>query len=233
MSQDLLTLDQLQQVVPRQLRGSVDEQMVNHLNGLVLDPEFREQYRDNLLSYTSVLSTGKYKLQNYVDAVRYVSHKLLGASNLDAYVKTFPDKYQRFLAEGVASKDVASYVSAYNKSKLVMGIYQQTLTPSWVLNADLYQKALNVQADLMVNAKSELVRTTAANSLLAQLKAPEATKVELEIGLKQDGTIEALRTATEALVAQQKAMILGGAANAQDIAHSRIIEGEVLEVEHD
>ena len=234
MSQELVTLDQLQQVVPRHLRGSVDEGMVQQLNGLALDTEFREQYRDNLLSYTSVLSNGKYKIQNYVDAVRYVSHKLLGASNLDAYVKTFPDKYQRFLQDGVASKDIASYVSAYHKSKLVMAILQQTLTPSWVLNADLYQKALNVQADLMINAKSEMVRTTAASSLLAQLKAPEATKVELDIGLKQDGTIEALREATEALVAQQRAMILGGVANAQEIAHSRLmIDGEAEEVSHE
>ena len=229
----MLTAEQFKAALPEKVKKSVNQELIDQINATLSDPEMYESYRDNLLSYTSVLSNGKYKIQNYVDAVRYVSHKLLGASNLDAYVKTFPDKYQRFLQDGVASKDIASYVSAYHKSKLVMAILQQTLTPSWVLNADLYQKALNVQADLMINAKSEMVRTTAANSLLAQLKAPEATKVELDIGLKQDGTIEALREATEALVAQQRAMILSGSSNAQEIAHSRIINGEVLEVNHE
>jgi hypothetical protein len=34
----------------------------------------------------------------------------------------------------------------------------QTLVPSYVLNADLYQKALNTSAELMISAKSEKVR---------------------------------------------------------------------------
>ena len=57
--------------------------------------------------------------QDYVNAVKYVSHKLMGCTNLDAYVKTFPVKYQGFLNQGVLSKDIASYITAYNKSKLV------------------------------------------------------------------------------------------------------------------
>lgn len=228
---ELLTLEQLQRVVPGTLRNVVTTEMVTTINTLQEDPEFREQYRENLLSYAHVLSTGKYKMQNYLDAVRYVSYKLMGVTNIEAYTKTFPAKYQRFLNDGVSNKDVASYVTAYNKSKLVMAIYEQSLIPSWVLNADMYQKALNTQADLMINAQSEKVRCDAANSILTHLKAPETTKVELDIGLKKDGTLDALRQATEQLVAQQKAMILGGALNAQQVAHSKlVIDGEAEEV---
>lgn len=225
---ELLTLEQLQRVVPGTLRNVVTTEMVTTINTLQEDPEFREQYRENLLSYAHVLSTGKYKMQNYLDAVRYVSYKLMGVTNIEAYTKTFPAKYQRFLNDGVSNKDVASYVTAYNKSKLVMAIYEQSLIPSWVLNADMYQKALNTQADLMINAQSEKVRCDAANSILTHLKAPETSKVEIDIGLKKDGTLDALRQATEQLVAQQKAMIVGGALNAQQVAHSKlVIDGEV------
>jgi hypothetical protein len=170
-------------------------------------------------------------MSSYIDAVRYVSYKLMGGTNIDCYIKTFPDKYQRFLQQGVANKDIASYVTSYNKSKLVNLIYEQTLIPSYVLNQDLYQKALNVQAELMVSANSEKVRSDAANSLLTHLKMPETQKVELDIGIKEDKTIEALRATTMALVTQQRQMIQAGAMHAQDVAHSRlIIEGEAQEV---
>lgn len=167
----------------------------------------------------------------HISAVKYVSHKLMGATNIEAYSKTFPDKMQRFAAHGVAAKDIASYVTAYNKSKLVNLIFEQTLIPSYVLNQDLYQKALNVQAELMVSANSEKVRCDAANSLLAHLKMPETQKVELEIGVKEDSAIAALRATTMELARQQRLMLEAGAMNAQEVAHSRlVIEGEAREV---
>ena len=230
MSTGLLTLDQFQKVLPPQIKKNVDQDLVDHVNKLITDPEEREQFRDNLLSYTNVMKDGKFKMESYINAVRYIGFKLRGDSNIDAYVKTFPDKYQRFINQGVNSKDIASYVTAYNKSKLVNLIYEQTLVPSYVLNQDLYQKALNVQAELMISAASEKVRTDAANSLLSHLKMPETKKIELDIGMKEDKTIEALRASTMDLVAQQRKMIQAGAMNAQDTAHSKlIIDGELVD----
>lgn len=230
--QPLLTEEQFRQVLPPQVKKSVNKELIDQINNTLADPEIREAYRDNLISYTSVMMHGKFKIKNYVDAVRYVSHKLMGSSNIDAYTKTFPDKYQRFLAEGVASKDIASYVSAYNKSKLVNLIYEQTLVPSYILNADLYQRALNVQAQLMSDDKvSPKVRTEAANSLLTQLKMPETKKIQLDIGTRENSAIEELRNTTLELVEQQRKMIAGGAMDAQEVAHSKLlIEGECDDV---
>ena len=182
-----------------------------------------ETYRDNLISYASVMADGKFKMESYVSAVKYVSHKLMGATNIAAYVKTFPDKYQDFINRGVDTKDIASYVTAYNKSKLVNLIMEQTLIPSYVLNQDLYQKALNVQAELMLTAKSEKVRSDAANSLLTQLKMPEVNKVQLDVNVKEDGSIAALRESTLELVKQQRLMVEAGAMNAQEVAHSKLV----------
>jgi hypothetical protein len=95
-----------------------------------------------------------------------------------------------------------------------------------VLNQDLYQKALNVQADLMISAHSEKVRCEAANSLLTHLKMPEVKKVELDIGVKEDGSIAALRATTLELARQQRLMMESGAMNAQEVAHGKLlIEG--------
>ena len=226
-----LTVDQFRQALPDKVKKSVNQELIDQINTTLSDPEMYENYRDNLMSYTRVMADGKFKISSYVEAVKYVSHKLMGCTNIDAYIKTFPDKYNRFIQQGVSAKDIASYVTAYNKNKLVNLIFEQTLIPSYVLNQDLYQRALNVQADLMITAKSEKVRCDAANSLLTQLKMPETQKVELEIGVKEDSSIAALRATTMELARQQRLMVESGAMNAQEIAHGRlIIEGEAVEV---
>lgn len=228
----MLTLDQFKLALPDKVKKSINQELIDQINNTLSDPEMFEQYRDNLISYTKVMADGKFKVTQYIDAVRYVSFKLMGCTNIEAYTKTFPDKYQRFVQQGVSAKDIASYVTAYNKSKLVNLIFEQTLIPTHVLNQDLYQRALNVQADLMMNAKSEKVRCDAANSLLTQLKAPEVKKVELDIGVKEDSAIAALRQTTMELARQQRLMVESGAMNAQDVAHGRlIIEGTAEVVE--
>jgi hypothetical protein len=207
--QQALTLDEFKSALPDKIKKSVNQQLIDQVNTTLSEPELYESYRDNLVSYASVMQDGKFKITNYLAAVKYVSHKLMGRTNLASYSNTFPDKIIRFAAEGVASKDIASYVSAYNKSKLVNLIYEQTMIPFHVLNQDMYQKALNTQAELMLGANSEKVRSDAANSLLTHLKPPEATKIELDIGIKKDSSIDALRQAT--------------AFNAQEVAHSVVV----------
>ena len=218
-----LTIDQFKSALPDKVKKSINQELIDQINTTLGDPELYESYRDNLLSYTRVMADGKFKVTSYVDAVRYVSHKLMGCTNIEAYTKTFPDKYQRFIQQGVTAKDIASYVTAYNKSKLVNLIFEQTLIPSYVLNQDLYLKALNVQAELMVNAKSEKVRCDAANSLLTHLKMPETQKVELEIGIKEDSSIASLRAATLELARHQRLVIESGQANAQEVAHTKLV----------
>lgn len=226
-----LTIEQFRMALPDKVKKSVNQELIDSINNVLIDPEMLESYRDNLVSYTKVMADGRFKVPEYVNAVRYVSHKLMGCTNIEAYTKTFPDKYARFVANGVQAKDIASYVTAYNKSKLVNLIFEQTLIPSYVLNQDLYQRALNVQADLMVNAKSEKVRCDAANSLLTQLKMPEVTKVELDIGIKEDSSINVLRQATLELARQQRLSMEAGQMTAEGVAHSKLtIDVEVKEV---
>tara|TARA_B110000902_G_scaffold198371_1_gene225166 strand:+ start:1565 stop:2254 length:690 start_codon:yes stop_codon:yes gene_type:complete len=218
-----LTIEQFHRVLPKQVKTSVNQQLIDQINSTLTDPIIRENYRDNLLSYTSVMQDGKFKIQSYLDAVRYVSFKLLGSSNIEAYTKTFPDRYQNFMVNGTSAKDIASYVTSYNKNKLVNLIFEQTLIPFHVLNADKYQKALNVQVELMVNANSEKVRSDAANSVLTHLKPPETKKIELDISVKEDKSLSDLKSATMELVAAQRLALQAGSTTIEGVAHSKII----------
>lgn len=222
---------QLQKAMPRAIRDRVTDEFVEKLNQLSIDPEMQEAFKENFLSYTSVMVDGRYKLQGYIDAVKYVSYKLMGSSNIEAYSKTFPDRVQRLIDDGADDKTISSYVSAYNKTQLVNKILEQTIIPTHVLNHHLYQKAINVQAELMVTARSEKVRADAAACLISQLKPPETKKIEIDMGNKADKTIDALRETTQALVEQQRRMLEAGA-TAQSIAKQKIIDGEYEEVTH-
>lgn len=213
-----LTIDQFKTVLPEKMRKSVSPEVLNTLNNMLSDPDMHESYRDNLIGYTSVMNDGKFKLESYVYAVKYVSFKLMGCTNIDAYSKTFPNKISRWAAQGVANKDIASYVTAYNKSKLVNLILEQTLIPTHVLNADIYQKAINVQVELMTSAQSEKVRQEAANSLLTHLKAPEKTKLQIDVNHNNADSIAALRQNVEALRDMQMDLLKAGVMTPQQVA---------------
>jgi hypothetical protein len=223
---DMLTIEQFTKVLPKKMKTTVSPALIDKINNTISDSIFMETYRDNLLSFTSVMTDGRFKIQQYLDAVRYVSFKLYGSSNIDAYIKTFPDRYQHFITIAISEKDISSYVCAYNKTKLVNLILEQTLIPVHILNADIYQKAINVQAELMLTSNSDKVRTTAADSLLNHLKKPEAAKVELDITVKHDSAIDDLRASTLELVKAQKALIASGGSTAQQIAHSKLTVAE-------
>lgn len=228
----MLTLDQFRHALPDKMKKSVNQDLIDRVNTTLSDPELMEQYRDNLIGYTKVMSDGKFKIEQYLDAVRYVSFKLMGSTNIDAYMKTFPDKYQGFLASGVAGKDIASYVTAYNKGKLVNLIMEQTLVPVHVLNMDMYQSALNIQMELAMTAKSEKVRSDAANSVMVQLRPPDVKKIELDIGVKEDNSINVMRQAMIDLAISQKEAIQSGMLNAQQVAHQKMVfDQDMQEVE--
>jgi hypothetical protein len=222
-----LTEEEFRQALPDKIKKSVNSQIIAQINQTLSNPEEFETYRDNLLSYGRVMSEGRFKVTSYVDAVKFVSHRLSGKTNIESYTRTFPDKITRFAATQVESKDVASYVTAYSKSKLVALLMEQTLTPAWILNQDLYQRALNTQAELMMTATSEKVRTDAANSLLTHLKQPETQTVELSIGVKEDSSIDQLRDATMRLAQAPRLALTAGAVDAEFIAQSPVVIEQV------
>jgi hypothetical protein len=228
-----LSVDEFKLALPDKFKKSVNQDLIDRVNATLSEPELFEQYRNNLLSYTRVMQDGKFKVTDYINAVKYVGFKVMGCTNIESYTRTFPEKIERFHDEGVTPKDIASYVTAYNKGILVNKLMEQTLVPTHILNQDLYQKALNEQAVLMMTAKSEKVRSDAANSIMVQLKPPEKSRIELDVKLPENSVVNDLRNTLALLSQQQREFILSGGATAQAIAHARIIDVTPKEVEDD
>jgi hypothetical protein len=226
MSTLQITPDQVVRALPSHLKKAVTPALVDQLNNLTdCEPEVAEAIRENFLSYTKVLQDGRFKAEDYLSAVKFVSFKLMGYSNQDAYFRAFPDRHAKLVADGREPQEIAAYVSMYSKGKLVNLILEQTLVPTWVLNQDVYQRAINVLATEMTTARSEMVRVTAANSILQHLKKPEAAGPLINIDQRENSGVTELTGVLKQLAQQQLQLIQEGVPT-KDIAAQRIIEVE-------
>lgn len=206
-----VTKEQIAQILPPALRKSVNQKLVDQLNNIAQDPDLAEEMRQNFISYSKVLQEGRFKLEDYLNAVKFVSYKLMGYNDQDAFFRAFPQRHQRLLAQGADPKTISAHVSMYKKGKLVNLIMEQAMVPVWVLNQDAFQKAINVQVDLMMNAKSEMVRTQAANSLLTHLQRPKevAQGPLVNINVENSGLNELKAMIGDLAQAQKQAMKSG------------------------
>ena len=221
----MLTIAQVAASVPQTLKGTITQALVDRINNAVADPVVAEHIRDNFLTYSRVLQEGRYKTEDYLNAVMYVSHKLMGCSNREAYERTFPVRYGQLLANGASSKDISAYVSMYSKGKLVNLILEQSLVPTWVLNQDSHQKAINTLVELMTGAQSEKVRCDAATSILVNLAKPKEAGPLVNIDMRETSGMSELRDNLVKLAQQQQQLIAAGVP-AATIAAQRIIEAD-------
>ena len=206
----MITLDVLKDIAPKNVRSMITPDLVDKLNSWNDDPKLLGGFKDNILSYMNVMKTGKYRIADYMNAVRFVSYKLIGHSDIDAYAITFPDRYQRLIDDGVSRNDIAPYVSIYRKTQLVVKIFEQSIVPSHVLNAPMHQEALNTLAMIALNGRSEVARVSACTAILANTKPPETAKIELDISIDKGSVIDDYEQAMRAMVKAQKVEILKG-----------------------
>lgn len=220
---DPITIEEFKEAMPAHVRKNICPELIDQVNTVITDPEVAAVFRENVIGLSTVMREGKFKVDSYLHAVKFVSHKLLGDTHIGAWAKTFPTKYNGMIKRGDSRSEIAAIASRFASSKLVILLMGQTMVPTHILNAPLYQQALNVQADLMMHAKSEKVRCDAAANLLATLKPPETKKIELDVGVKEDQTIQQLRETTIELARQQRKMIESGAVSARSIAEAKLI----------
>lgn len=219
----MLTIDQVAKALPPNLKKAATQSLVDQLNNVSTDQEIAEEIRNNFLSYTKVLQEGRFKAEDYLNAVKFVSFKLMGYSNQDSYYRTFPQRHQALIARGATAQEISAYVSMYAKGKLVNLILEQTLVPTWVLNQDIYQKAINTQAELMITSKSDFVKVQAANSLLTHLAKPKEAGPLVNIDMREHSGVNELRDMLNRVAEQQRKLIESGVPT-KEIAAQAVIE---------
>ncbi|HID93645.1 MAG TPA: hypothetical protein EYP60_06075, partial [bacterium (Candidatus Stahlbacteria)] len=228
-----LTVHQLRACAPLSIRKNITQKMCDMINADIDDSDTKQEFREHLIGWIDVMAEGRWKFQDYINACKYMTFKLMGASQQSAWIKVFPDRFQAMIDKGQSANAISSRVSLYNNNPLVQNIAKRTLPSLHVLNSDILQEAINVEATLMRTAKSETVRMKAAATLIEHLKPPEAIKVDLNVGVSND-TVEDLREITRGLAIQQQKVIESGFMSAEQIAKMPVIskrEEEIVDAE--
>jgi len=214
----------------KRLTKFINESLAN------VDEEAVREISDRMVSQWTVLMSGRYKMEDYVAAVKYTSYKLMGYSNIEAYRLTFPDRYERvrkkLINEGIEDEGtirdrLSPYVSIYNQGELVNKIAEQTLIPDHIINVPVRQKAILKLVDLMDDPNaSKAVQQRAAEALFTGLKPPEVAKIELDMRTHDNDIIMQLQKAVHDLSYEQKKVLEMGLAKTTDIAQADIITVE-------
>lgn len=221
----MLTIQEVTSAVPATMKASINQSLVDTLNSLAQDPAVAEQIRENFISYASVMRDGKYKMQDYLNAVTYVAYKAMDYSNHDAWAMTFPQRHAALVAAGKSKREMSSHVSMYAKGQLVNKVLEQSLIEPWILNRDIHQKAINRLADLMANAQSEKVQAEAAAALLTHLTKPKAVGPLVNIDMRENSGMNELTATLEKLALQQQALLQNGV-SVKEINGQRLFENQ-------
>jgi hypothetical protein len=230
VDENAVTKAELKEALPANLRTKITDSLVQKLNSISNDPMAADVIRDNFIGFQNVMKDGRWKIEDYMNACAYVSYKMMGFSNQQAWGLTFPDRLARMHAEGRVEKQISSFVSAYNKTKLVTLIFEQALIPTHILNQDVYQQAINHQFYLMTNANSEKVQSDAAKCLIDALKPPETAKIEMDVKIEDNSGIGELKNAIVGLAQDQVKRINAGMPT-KEIAHQELFEKDGSPVE--
>mgnify|MGYP003589409439 CR=1 FL=1 len=226
----MLQLEAVKKLVPKAQRTMITQDYLDRIEASVTDSDVAEQFKENFITYLNVLSKGKYKMDDYISAVKYISYKLLGYSNIKAYAATFPDRYQRLKDEG--QQQIEAFVSMYARGKLVNQIFEQTLVPTYVLNAPLHQEALNELAMMIKDPDVRgMTKVKACEAILQHTKQPEVVKGELTIGIEQSDTINDLREVVENLANTHKVLLERKGMSLKQIAETNVIDADYTEVD--
>ena len=225
-----LELEAVKKLVPKAQRTMITQDFLDRIVESVSDSDVAEQFKENFITYLNVLSKGKYKMEDYISAVKYISFKLLGYSNIKAYAATFPERYQRLKDEG--QQQIEAFVSMYARGKLVNQIYEQTMVPTYVLNAPLHQEALNELAMMIKDPDVRgMTKVKACEAILQHTKQPEVIKGELTIGIEQSDTINDLRDIVENLADTHRVLLERKGMTLKEIAEGNIIDADYTEVD--
>ncbi|WAK44627.1 hypothetical protein vBAmePPT11V19_00001 [Alteromonas phage vB_AmeP_PT11-V19] len=233
-----LSVDLVQSQLAPQQRLLIDEGTVEEIKKLGEDPAYGDEFLELYLMHLNVLKNHvRADHKKYVNAVKYFVLLESGNNITDAYIKVFPERYEqrnRNLPPEERGKDIMrSEASRFNASVLVTEIRRYAAVPVNLIHRNLLHEAILEQANLMRNAKSEVVRQKAGETLIKELKPTEEQEVKISVSNeKMESAIDALYKATQDLAESESRAIKSGTP-LKEIAERNIIEAEVEEISGD
>lgn len=225
--------EQLQRLLPRNKKHLANDSVLALLRDPLDSSNIQEFISDNFINYTDLLKDSTtYGLKDYINAVKFASHRMLGSTWLECYKKTFPDRYDEHLAEGKTLDALRARADGFSRTKLVQSILERGYIAPYLLNQPLFQEALNTAAKIMLDdSVGAMARVNAAKTVLEYTKAPEVQKLQMEVGIKASDELSQLEDTMNKLADVVYTGIQSGKLTSKEAIESRIIEVEAEDYE--
>jgi hypothetical protein len=227
-----LSLDVLQSQLTKKQQLLVNEGTVAEIQKLAEDPDYGPEFLETYIDHLNIFKESERTSHDqYLNAIKFFSLVEAGNSLTDAYVKTFPERYDaRKENNPDADKSIIrGEASRYNNTKLVNEIRKIAAIPVQLIHRHLLHEAILTNAQIMRTAKSEMVKQKAADTLIRELKPSEDQVLKLEVEDGARSAIEELRQATERLAVAERRSIEAGAIPLKEVAESKLFLPEEAE----
>ena len=194
----VVTVEELKKIFPKK-KESITSELVDIINDANNNPFFSgDEFISTVITYKDVLEKNKASIKDYLTAIRFCAYLESEDFNItEAFIKShshteFVQKNMNSPTTSSEYRQLTNAASRYRKRPIVVQILTQSqLGLHLMFQGELY-RAINVLSDIMVNGRSEMARVAAAKEILANVKAPETTKIELDIGIKNESAMQSL-----------------------------------------
>lgn len=232
----VVTVDELKKIFPKK-KESITEELVDIINDANNNPFFSgDEFLSTVITYKDVLEKNKASIKDYLTAIRFCAYLESEDFNLtEAFIKShshteFVQKKMNSPTNSSEYKQLTNAASRYRKRPIVVQILTQSqLGLHLMFQGELY-RAINVLSDIMVNGRSEMARVAAAKEILANVKAPETTKIELDIGLRNENAMESLNAQLAQFAMESYKQLKNGQTDLKQLGSMKI-EEEVIDVD--
>ena len=231
-----VTMEDMKRLFPKK-KESITEELVTIINDANNNPFFSgDEFMNTIITYKDVMEKQKASLKDYLAAIRFCAYLESEDYNLtEAYKKSHC--HTEFVRERLDSptnsaeyKQLTNAASRYRKRPLIVQILTQSQLGLHLMFQGEQYRAINVLSDIMVNGRSEMARVAAAKELLANTKAPETHKLELDIGIRNESAMESLNAQLAQFALQSMEQLKSGRVDLSTLGAMTVAE-EVIDAE--
>lgn len=231
-----VTMEDMKRLFPKK-KESITEELITIINDANNNPFFSgDEFMNNILTYKDVMEKQKASLKDYLAAIRFCAYLESEDYNLtEAYKKSHC--HTEFVRERLDSptnsaeyKQLTNAASRYRKRPLIVQILTQSQLGLHLMFQGEQYRAINVLSDIMVNGRSEMARVAAAKELLANTKAPETHKIELDIGIRNESAMDSLNAQLAQFAMQSMEQLRSGQVDLKTLGSMKV-EEEIIDAE--
>lgn len=223
-----LTVEQVKQYYPIKLPKKSLEKATVLINEAIngIGEGLEEFLKSNMIGLLSVMKDNKTNnVKEFINAVKFITFKQAGDTNVRAYAKTFPDKLKRMQEDKIPNSYLHSYAGIYSKSALVTKMQAALIVPTHILYQDVFHKAVMVQYQIMTDDSiNPKIRQEAAGAIMTHLKPPEVKQMELQVDFNESNFLEQFKETMSSMAQQQQTLIMEGRYTVSDVAKLEIYD---------